>query len=178
MKSSTGHNVPSRRDEYTTAEEFCSIFNRSVDRHYLLALLLTCSESKALECVVLALEDCQKAQVFKPWADSWARLSVIDRAMKIMGIGSHDSLEVDPYKQPLDRIPSELASVMKLRTFQRFVYVLTVLEKYSIRDVAILMKRSKREVMEVQQEALVSVSGSEVPTGSTPPHTHPLPLSA
>jgi hypothetical protein len=145
-----------RRNEYANGSEFCAIFMNDLNSLYSLALMLTGNSGNAEECVAGALEDCLRAAgaVFKPWAKSWSRLSVIERAIRMVtpkaAYASESLADVDN----ASNLPNELASVIRLDAFRRFVYVLAVLEKYSIREVAILLKHGKQEVAVATKQAM------------------------
>ena len=70
---------------YTTSADFCRIFERDVNRLYMLAFLLTSDYASAQKCFVLGLEDSKNGNpVFKNWAESWARRSIIANAIRMM----------------------------------------------------------------------------------------------
>lgn len=145
-----------QNNAYANATDFCAIFAANMESLYALALLLTGNQEEAEACFTQALEDCMSGnQVFKPWAESWSRLSVIERGLRMKSprvVQAATALafsEVSP-----TALPSELAAVLHLDAFRRFVYVLTVLEKYSVRDAAILMKHPKRAIEAARLQAI------------------------
>ncbi len=142
--------VVSERDSYASVHDFCSMFKQEMDAFFQLAFTLTGNEKKAEEVIVNALDDCAKAKVFRPWAKSWSRLAVIERAIKTMASNTQSN--------DTKGRSAELQSILNLAPFDRFVYVLTVLEKYSIRDCAVLLRASKREVLNRQVSALEQVA--------------------
>ena len=75
-------------------------------------------------------------------------------------------------------MPAELASVLKLDDFRRFVYVLTVLEKYSLRDAAILLKHNVREIALAQRQAIELLGNKTVPEAAFLAEYVPASLSA
>lgn len=157
-----------RSAEYATAEEFCAIFNQEMESFYKLAYLLTASHSEAEECVAGALLDCHSAQVFKAWAQSWAKLAVVERAIRTVrsaaGTITMPNRSVNP-EEEFGR--PELAPILRLKTLERFVYVLTVLDRYSVRDCAILLKCSRPEIERAKLSAIASVSAANVAMLST-----------
>lgn len=166
MKNNFTNDRVLRADEYASVKDFCAIFRQDVRSLYLLALMLTGSEAKAGTCFVGAFEECQAStRVFKPWANAWSKLRVIDKA--VQAVDPRAGKGADRRGQPGDvcELPEELASVLKLEGFQRFVYVLTVLEKYSLRDAAILLKHNVGEVARAQRQAIESL-GSKALTGA------------
>jgi hypothetical protein len=141
-------------DEYARAADFCAVFTRDAESFYQLAFLLTGSERRAWDCILMAMEDCNKAKVFKPWAASWSRLAVIERALKS---SSGDSMVSS---SDAERDSNEARAILQLKGIDRFVFVLSVLEKYSIRDCAILLRTNKREIAEIKTRTLREVSAS------------------
>lgn len=140
-------------DLYASMESFCSYFLKEIDSLYQLAFLLTGSQQQGEECVVAALEDCRRAKVFKPWLESWSRLSVIDRALKTVA----DKSAIDAEKGAINS-SAERDAILQLNRFERLVYTLSVLEKYSVKDCAILLRAARREVAEAKSRAIHEVS--------------------
>jgi DNA-directed RNA polymerase specialized sigma24 family protein len=139
-------------DSYASMSEFCNYFVREMDSLYQLAFLLAGSSRLAEESIVAALEDCKRAKVFKPWLESWGRLAVIERTLKATADGSGVDANI------LDDAPMERRAILQLNRFERVVYTLSVLEKYSVRDCAILLRVSKQEISAAKVRALKEVS--------------------
>jgi uncharacterized membrane protein len=140
-----------KSEQYASASDFCELFRSDAESLFQLAFVLTGNRTRAEESLLAALEDCFKAKVFKPWARSWSRLALIERALKSTAHDPDDQSEAGNGS-------SELQAILQLKAFDRFVYVLNVLEKYSVKDCAILLKASKREVVESKLRALESVT--------------------
>ena len=151
-----------RAAEYTTSEEFCAIFDRDKESLYTLALMLTGDHEKAEQCFVNALEDCLSAKVFRNWERSWTRLAVIERAMRMIKPLDSRTLQArDSERMQDDRgLHPDGRSILKLTPFDRFVFVMSVLERYSVRDCAILLKCAWREVQEARRRAIEFVANS------------------
>jgi len=76
--------------EYATARDFCRIFDQDLNSLYLLSLLLAGDHAKAEQCFVGALENASSRRtVFKEWARSWARRSVIQSAQRMISPRVH-----------------------------------------------------------------------------------------
>jgi hypothetical protein len=94
---------------------------------------------------VAGLADCVDGNpVFKKWARSWARRIIVRNAIRIIAphisparstASASDSAKEDPPEMPLEESP--FASVLALEDFERFVYVLSVLERYPPRNAPI-----------------------------------------
>src|SRR5215467_7657336 len=66
---------------YATAADFQQIFTEDVNSLYLLSLLLSGNQEKAEECFVAGIGEAAKGNyVFKEWAHSWARRTIIQSA--------------------------------------------------------------------------------------------------
>jgi len=70
---------------YATSTDFCRIFESDMNRLYLLAFLLTTDHASAEKCFVSGLEDSKTGSVvFKDWAQSWARRTIIASAIRMI----------------------------------------------------------------------------------------------
>jgi hypothetical protein len=139
---------------FASSTDFCRIFEKDMDRLYVLSLLLTGDPELAEKCFVRGLEDSKNGNpVFKEWAESWARRTIINNAIR--------EIRPRPYGQPsahdverVGNIPSELAAIIDLPAFKRFVFVMSVLEGYSNRDCRLLLEVSNFDVAEARACAL------------------------
>jgi hypothetical protein len=146
----------SRADQYATAGEFCKIFLENMESLYTLALALTADKVAAEACLLSALEECKRtASVFRQWAHSWSRLAVIESAIRVVRPTAND---VGDNTKIGDEIVGKSDSpadfVSKLRAFDRFTFVLSVLDRYSVRDCAILLKCRPHEIQRARLRAL------------------------
>src|ERR1700693_5131013 len=138
---------------YVTRIEFCRVFAENMDSMHLLSFLLTADLVKAEECFVSGLEDCvEGTYVFRDWARSWARRTIIQNAIRMFEPRkSHSAVtEVpsDPVSCSFARSPEAscaTGSIFRLKDFERFVYVMSVLEKYSDQDCSVLLDCSRRD---------------------------------
>jgi DNA-directed RNA polymerase specialized sigma24 family protein len=147
----------SRAHEYATASEFCQIFSKNMEALYTLALALTADKATAEHCLLMALEECKKtATVFRQWAHSWSRLAVIESAIRLVRPSANDVAEQpsEAMDEVIEKSQSAAVHVSKLRAFDRFTFVLSVLDRYSVRDCAILLKCRPQEVKKARQRAI------------------------
>src|SRR5438105_14769153 len=80
-----GHIDAAKADEHATSEDFRKLFTEDMTGLYLLSLLLTAKHEKAEQCFVADVEDTVKGnRVFKEWAHSWAKRTIVNNAIKIM----------------------------------------------------------------------------------------------
>jgi DNA-directed RNA polymerase specialized sigma24 family protein len=153
--------------EYATAADFCQIFGEDVNSLFLLALLLTGDQEEAEQCFVAALENAiNRRTVFKEWARSWARRAIIQAAQCMINprpSRADEALTMSAFvssnKPSHERI--EIAAVRRLEPFDRFVFVMSILERYSDHECAILLGTRRREVIEARTRALEQL-GREV----------------
>jgi hypothetical protein len=125
---------------------------------YLLALLLTADSTKAEQCFVSGLEDCIASnRVFKEWAPSWARRSIIQSAIQMMQptrerSGSVRAATGSDEVRIADR-DANIAAVLQLTTFDRFVFVMSALEHYSDQDCKALLACSRQDILRARLQA-------------------------
>jgi DNA-directed RNA polymerase specialized sigma24 family protein len=153
-----------RPTPYASSEDFRQVFDEHMNSLYLLAFLLTADQKKAEQCFVSGLEDAvEGSPVFKEWAHSWARRAVILNAVRVLsprpseGNGGRQSSS-EPVNNNGKALPSAqraaIASVLGLEPFERFVYVMTVLERCSDQDCAVLLGCMRRDVLAARTHAL------------------------
>jgi DNA-directed RNA polymerase specialized sigma24 family protein len=157
-----------KRVDYAVPADFCRMFADDVDHLFTLALLLTADRSRAEHCVVAGLEDCLHTNaVFREWAHSWARRTVVKNAIRIISPSSFRNEAKTAARIPE---PDTLAdAITSLPPFDRFVYVLSVLEKYSDRECSMLLECTVERVMAARTRALQALAG--VGNRNLPPET-------
>jgi DNA-directed RNA polymerase specialized sigma24 family protein len=138
-----------------------------VDGIYLLSFLLTADREKAEHCLVAGLEDSINGNpVFKEWARSWARRAVIQNAVRAIrprpteetDRSNSASLSGDDKTAMAER--EEIAAVLELGPFERFVYVLSVLEHYSDQDCSVLLGCARRDVLDARTRAFEQIGSA------------------
>ena len=147
---------------YATETDFCRIFRSDMNRLYLLSLLLTGNHATAEKCFVRGLEDSAKGSpVFKEWAESWARRTIIRNAIQAIQprpIDRHASGRVTGGRSKGE--PERIGAVMDLPAFDRFVFVMAVLERYSDQECSLLLDCSRDEVIAARTRAFEQVGRS------------------
>jgi hypothetical protein len=141
----------------------------NMDSMHLLSFLLTVDLTKAEECFVSGLEDCAKERyVFRDWARSWARRTIIQNAVRMLAPRANQPTVTvapgDPANCRFGRTQeadSAIASILALEEFERFVFVLSVLERYSDQDCSVLLGCSRQDVREARIRALHHVAESD-----------------
>ena len=151
----------SERSECARKEEFVGIFECERVGLQRLALMLTANSEAAKRCLVLAYRECiASGSVSKGWMLSWTRRMVIRNAINlVLGSGCqwcvNTNVEADDALIAFspDDSPGAIATsetILDLPELERFVFVICVLERYSIHDCALLLGKSSREVNDVR----------------------------
>jgi DNA-directed RNA polymerase specialized sigma24 family protein len=160
-----------RRNEpnpFATREEFIDVFHEDMNGLYQLSFLLTGDHEKAEKCFVAGIEDSvRENRVFRQWARSWAKRMIVECAIR----------ELKPRPSPSSSSPSapvlshseqsggsgghfDREAVFKLRDFERFVFVMSVLEHYSDHECALLLGCSALEIRQARLHALEELASS------------------
>jgi DNA-directed RNA polymerase specialized sigma24 family protein len=142
---------------YTTRGDFCRLFEKDMNRLYLLSLLLTADEAIAEQCFVGGLHTAQEGNpVFKEWAEAWARRMIILNAIRMI----RPRLTAGA-TEPFGRVAggtvaerAEIAEIVKLPAFERFVFVMSVLEGYSDHECALHLVCTDAEIRAARTRAL------------------------
>ena len=158
-----------RAAAYANSDDFRRIFEEDMNSLYLLAFLLTGDREKAEQCFVAGLEDSAEGNpVFKEWARSWARRAIIQNAVRVInprpaeGSGRSRSASVDSDDRMLQAEQHvEIAAVLGLEPFERIVFVMAVLERYSDHECSLLLGCARRDVLAARPRALKQI-GSEI----------------
>lgn len=151
-------------NEYAIVEDFQRIFQENMASLYLLALLLTGDHDKAEQCFIAGIgETVQANQVFKVWAHKWAKRTIIQnaiRALKPHPDAENTSLPATDSvcKAARTLIDSDLFHVLALDDFERCVFVMSVLERMSDPECAVLLGYSVGKVREARAQALGHVA--------------------
>ena len=150
-------------DVYASHEDFHTIFTEDLKQLYQLSFLLTRDTAKAERCLVVGLDECVKGNpVFRDWARSWAKRVIVQNAIretKPRPIHSNSVLcdisfsDIDELSNAPDR-HFALEAVLNLEDFERYVFIMSILEHYSDHDCALLLGCSVREILEARARAL------------------------
>lgn len=148
---------------YAVSADFCRIFENDMDCLYLLSFLLTAEHALAEECFVRGLEDSAKSnRVFREWARSWARRKVIQSAIQLIRPMNSSTSSSRSDRMAIQIAPgrAEIAAVIELPAFERFVLVMSVLESYSDQECALLLDSTRSDVMAARTRALQQIAWS------------------
>ena len=142
---------------YATTTDFCQIFERDMNRLYRLSFLLTGDEPVAEQCFLSGLQMAQEGSpIFKNWAGAWARRMIILEVIRVL----QPHLMVDTSESSgrvagdcaTDRI--EIAEIVLLPVFERFAFVMSVLEGYSDHECSLHLGCTRAAVAAARVRAL------------------------
>jgi DNA-directed RNA polymerase specialized sigma24 family protein len=153
------HNVASA---YATRSDFQRIFTEDMESLHLLALLLTADAATAEQVFVAGLEESVHGNpVFKEWARSWSKRVIIRNAVKLLA-PFPSALEDSPAPTCASDAASEkdawTVAIMQLPAFERFAFVILVLEGHSESDCASLLGCGMREMIRARSRALARIA--------------------
>ena len=146
---------------YATAADFEQIFTQDMSSLYLLSFLLAGSRDGAEKSFVNGVTESVKGyRVFKDWARSWARRTIILSAIRFFEPRRSSEIAKPDLAtaRTIDKLPlesqMEVSAILQLPSFERFVLVMSALERLSDRECSILLGCSPREVMAARTRAL------------------------
>jgi len=144
--------------DYATPVDFCKVLESDIESLYLLAFLLTANHEDAEQCFGATVDAAFKEQgVFKKWAPSWVKRSLIKNAIQITsplsgrGMGKRDLWSVAQRGMPGG---DEIDAVTRLVPLERFIFVMSFLERYSASECSVLLGCSMEKVVQVRTRAL------------------------
>jgi DNA-directed RNA polymerase specialized sigma24 family protein len=145
---------------YASQADFCEVFEKDMKSLYLLAFMLTGNHQVAEQCFAATFEDTSRSQyVFKDWVRSWVTRSLIKNAINLLSPASLRSGEkAELWSAAKDEL-CEINAVTQLKPLDRFVFVMSILERYSVRDCALLLGCSTTRVVRSRIRALRRLPG-------------------
>jgi hypothetical protein len=160
-----------RATEYATCKDFRQIFSEDMAGLHLLAYLLTADSVKAEQCFVAGLEDSIHGNlVFRQWARAWSKRAIIQNAIKVMSPapGQQNTVQgIAAASQNGNGSDNPLvAMVTRWAAFERFVFVMSVLEGYSLRECSTLLACSDHDVMSAKSQLLQRLAGHPSQAGA------------
>jgi hypothetical protein len=156
-----------RASEYASCKDFQRIFTEDMVGLHHLAFLLTADQTKAEQCFVAGLEDSIHGNpVFRQWARAWSKRAIIQNAIKtISPVPTKREPEQEKaatssqHETSPENIPDIVAIVAAWEPFERFVFVMAVLEGYSPRECSTLLACPVQDVVEAKSLALERLAG-------------------
>ena len=166
-----------RLNEYATRSDFCHIYVEQMSSLYLLSLLLTADPQKAEQCFLSGFDDSvSDNSVFKERTHLWARRSIILRAIRLLCPRPNDENESNEARpSPLigqvpGKVPAEVqvypnfAHIVGLNAFERFIFIMSILEKYSDQECSLLLGCFRREVINARTAAIGQLASFVIAT--------------
>jgi RNA polymerase sigma factor (sigma-70 family) len=158
----------SQPNPYPTREDSVEVFHEDMNGLYQLSYLLTGDHEKAHKCFVAGIEDCVKEnRGFRTWARSWAKRVIVENAileLKPRPSLPHSSSDATLFSENDESSSSrshfDVDAVSRLGDFERFVFVMSVLEHYPYHECALLLGCSVSEIREGRVRALEQLAGS------------------
>jgi DNA-directed RNA polymerase specialized sigma24 family protein len=142
---------------YAKRADFCEVFERDMKPLYLLAFLLTANHKEAEQCFVSTVEEAFKETVvFKDWARSWVKRCLIKSVIRIVSPMSTRGGEKRDFWGVVQHATdgeSEVDTATQLAPLERFVFVMSILERYSSWDCSLLLGCSVKKVSLAQMRA-------------------------
>jgi DNA-directed RNA polymerase specialized sigma24 family protein len=164
----TQPSLNARTTRYATDTDFCRIFKEDMQSLYSLSLVLTADPDKAEQIFVSGLDDCSSGNpVFKEWAKSWARRTIIKNALRVIApepVYADGDLKISVAKDITDRnlpeVQVEISVLFGLTDFDRFAFVMSVLEGYSDHDCALLLGCTRQALVDARVRAVQEIARS------------------
>jgi hypothetical protein len=149
--------IDERATQYATVTDFCEIFTEEMHSLYLLAFLLTADQDKAEQCFIGGLGECVEGiGAFMEWSRLWARRAIIQQAILMMKPSPKDTDQWSPIhaKAAVALKNGLFAAILSLSAFERFVFVMSILEGLADRDCQSLLRCSQRDIVIARELAL------------------------
>jgi DNA-directed RNA polymerase specialized sigma24 family protein len=146
------------RADYANRADLCEILDREMKLLYLLAFLLTANHKHAEQCFVSTIDEAfRETIVFKDWARSWVKRCLIKSAIRIVSPSSNRIPEKPDFwsvTQLATGGGGAVDNVAQLAPLERFVFVMSILERYSAWDCSLLLGCSLKKVGLARMRAL------------------------
>jgi DNA-directed RNA polymerase specialized sigma24 family protein len=170
VKLSCGGRAEEDARRYISGKSFCNLFSDRMAEFYQLAFLLTADPTLTEECFIAALEDCISASnVSRDWAHTWARRAIVKNAVRIVKDCTLHGPSSQTDRDGGEKIPNaagfvrpEFDAILALPIFDRFVFVLSLLERFPAGEISSLLGRPIKEVLQARISALLEAAS---PTG-------------
>ena len=156
MRRSREQPVRDFRSDYATRADFCKAFAENTNSLYLLAFSLTTNHAAAEHCFVDAVEQTFKPNnVFKEWVSSWIRRTLITSAITtVFDASNSDKRNADSWYPGQGEGGLAIDAITRLADLDRFIYVMSVLERYSIHECSLLLDCPASTVIKSRAHAL------------------------
>jgi len=156
------------KDSCATSEDFQQLFATEMGDLFRLSLQLTADAEKAESCVIFAMRDCfSGSTVSKERAHIWARRMVVRNAIRLV-LGRENDIPCEALSEVCTQpsqyrieVLQESVAILGLPDFDRLAFVICVLERYSILDGAMLLRKTPKDVNDAIVRATNEVVSNE-----------------
>jgi hypothetical protein len=156
-----------RSTTYATGADCWNILTDEMHSLYSLSFLLTADLDKAEQCFVSGMGECEEEiGVFMAWAQAWARRTILKRAIRVIMPAPErtDDFSFTLLKgSEASGTTNLFDAILRLNAFERFVYVMSVLERQSDADCSALLRCSLRDVIIARELALERLANTHNP---------------
>jgi hypothetical protein len=158
------HILDERATIDATGTDFWSVLTDEMLGLYQLSFALTADLDKADQCFVSGMGKCEEEiGVFMARTQAHARHTIIKRAIRMIMPAPErpdDFTVADRNGWAASGGSNLLDAIVRLNAFERFVYVMSVLEKQSDGDCSALLRCSRRDVIMARALALEQLSNT------------------
>ena len=149
------------RTDYENCTGCCEMSANDMKQLYLLAFLLTANHQKAEQCFLRAFEEFPDSPtVFGEMFQSWMRRTLIQGAIHTFSpqLGN-DEQNRDRWWVEQDDVDIALINpVTKLAPLERFIFVMSILEGYSMQECSVLLECTLQTVAAARTCALAELA--------------------
>ena len=157
--------VTNFRTDYAKDVDFCVVLDRNMKAFYLLAFLLTANHRDAERCFGAVVEDIFKENcVFKAWAESWVKRCLIKKAIQFVlsrSSDDHEDRNLWCEKLGAPQLTNTVNAVTGLKSIERLVFVVLILEGYSTKECSLLLDFTMERVVQLRARALRGVAATD-----------------
>ena len=154
------HFADERATSHATVADFLKTLNEEMPCLYLLSFLLTADHDKAKQCLISAIGECVEGIGVIDWARLCTRRAVLKHAIQLIRPAPEkaDNVSFINLQRPATSAQTDsFAGVLLLDVFERFVFVMSILEGQSDQECALLLRCSPRDVMMARVLATATV---------------------
>jgi hypothetical protein len=156
-----------RATTYGVGTDWWNVLTDEMHSLHLLSFLLTADFDKAEQCFVSGMGECEEdISGFMAWAQAGARRTILQRAIRIIKPaprGKDDFSLVLSKESATSGKTNPFDAIVALNAFERFVYVMSVLEGQSDDACSALLRCSRRDVIIARALALESLASTHNP---------------
>lgn len=149
---------------YAPGTDFWNVLTDEMHSLYLLSFLLTADLDKAQQCFLGCMGECNaEIDVFMSWAQARARRTILKHAIGLVSPRpkrANDFSFGDFKKSAAKGKTNIFDAILGLNAFERFVYVMSVLERQTDEDCSTLLRCSRQDFMIARALALEQLANT------------------